>query len=194
MEGVLPEADVMNEENPREGRNEQHAEVEDDITEITSAEIEMALRNMRHGKVTGPDNLPVEVWKSLGRTGVNFLKEALNKITDEEKIPDIWRKSILIPIYNNKGDIMNCGNYRGIKLMCHSMKLYEREHENRLRNIVSISEEQFGFVKGKSTTVKDSKAYTVYSLIWKKPTTEFRGKNCIGACETSGCQRSTSDW
>ena len=47
---------------------------------------------------------------------------------------------------------MNCENYRGIKLMCHSMRLYERVHENRLRNIVSISDEQFGFVKGKSTT------------------------------------------
>ena len=68
-----------------EGRNEQQAEVEDDITEITSADIEMVLRNMKNGKAAGPDNLPVEVWKSLGlgRTGVNFLKEALNKITDE---------------------------------------------------------------------------------------------------------------
>ena len=47
---------------------------------------------------------------------------------------------------------MNCGHYRGIKLMCHSMKLYERVHENRMINNVSISEEQFGFVKGKSTT------------------------------------------
>ena len=83
---------------------------------------------------------------------MNFLKEALDKITDEETIPDIWRKSILLPIYKNKGDIMNRGNYRGIKLMCHSMKLSERMHDNRLRNIVSISEEQFGFVKGKSTT------------------------------------------
>ena len=54
------------------------------------AQIEMALRNMENGKATGPDNLPVEVWKSLGRTGVNFLREALNKITDEETIPDIW--------------------------------------------------------------------------------------------------------
>ena len=90
--------------------------------------------------------------EELERAGVNFLKEALNKITDEEKIPDIWRKSILIPIFKNKGDIMNCGNYRGIKLMCHSMKLYERVHENRLRNIVSISDEEFVFVKGKSTT------------------------------------------
>ena len=46
---------------------------------------------------------------------------------------------------------------------------------------MSIGEEQFGFVKGKSTadailckdsckkdTEKDSKIYTVYSLIWKK--------------------------
>ena len=101
----------MNEENPREGRNEQQTEVEGDITEITSAEIEMALRNMNNRKATGPDNLPVEVWKSLGRTGVNFLKEALNKIN--EKIPDIWRKSMLIPVFKNKGDIMNCGNYIG---------------------------------------------------------------------------------
>ena len=198
---------LMNEENPREGRNEQQAEVEADITQITSAEIEMALRNMKNEKATGPDNLPVEVWKSLGRTGVNCLKEALNKITDEEKIPDIWRKSILILIYKNKGDILNCGNYRGIKLMCHSMKLYETVHENRLRNIVSIDEEQFGFVKGKSTTDaifalrllqeryrEGQQTYTVYSLIWKKPTTEFLGKNCIGACETRGSQRSTSDW
>ena len=47
---------------------------------------------------------------------------------------------------------MNCCNYRRIKLLCHSMKLYERVHENRLRNIMSKSEEQFGFVNGKSTT------------------------------------------
>ena len=142
----------MNEHTPREGMNEQQAEVEGDIKEITSTEIEMALANMKNGKATGPDNLSVEVWKSFRRTGVNFLKEALNKIIDEEKIPDIWRKSILIPIFKNKGDIMNCENYRGITLMCHSMKLYERVHDNRLRNIVSISDEQFGFVKGKSTT------------------------------------------
>ena len=32
------------------------------------------------------------------------------------------------------------------------MKLCERMHGNRMGNIVSISEEQFGFVKGKSTT------------------------------------------
>ena len=76
--------------------------MEDGITEITSAEIEMCFRNMKIEKATGPDNLQVEVWTSLGRTGVDFLKEALNKITDQEKIRDIWRKSILIPIFKSK--------------------------------------------------------------------------------------------
>ena len=36
----------------------------------------------------------------------------------------------------------------------------------------------------KKDTEKDNNTYTMYSLIWKKHTTESRGKNCIGACET----------
>ena len=54
-----------------------------------------------------------------------------------------------LPIVKNKGDTVN---HRGIKLTCHSMTLYETVHEHRLRNIVSINEDQFGFVKGKPTT------------------------------------------
>ena len=40
-------------------------------------------------------------------------------------MPDEWRRSILVPIYKNKGDIESCNNYRGIKLMSHTMKLWE---------------------------------------------------------------------
>ena len=36
----------------KEGRNEQQAEVEDAITEITSADIEMALTNPKNAKAT----------------------------------------------------------------------------------------------------------------------------------------------
>ena len=51
-------------------------------------------------------------------------------------IPDSWKKSKLIPIFKNKGDILECNNYRGIKLMRHFMKLWERIIEARLREIV----------------------------------------------------------
>ena len=143
---------LMNEENPRERRQEVQMEVNTEIEVITCSEVEKALKKMKNGKAVGPDNLPAEVWKSLGAAGLHYLQQVLNKIVAEEKIPDEWRKSTMIPIFKNKGDIMACGNYRGIKLMCHSMKLYERIIENRLRNMVDISEHQFGFMKGKSTT------------------------------------------
>jgi len=63
-----------------------------------------------------------------------------------------WRKSILVPLYKNKGDIQSCLNYRGIKLMCHTIKFWERVIEHMLRQNVTISENQFGFMPGRSTT------------------------------------------
>ena len=70
----------------------------------------------------------------------------------DEQIPEEWRRSVLIPIYKNKGDAQCCGNYRGIKLMSHTMKVWERIIEARLRDRVEISKQQYGFMPGKETT------------------------------------------
>ena len=55
----------------------------------------------------------------------------------EEKIPTEWRDSVIIPIYKEKRDIHDCGNYRG-KLMPHTMKNWERIIERRLREETTI--------------------------------------------------------
>ena len=47
--------------------------------------------------------------------------------------------------------ITSCTNYRGIKLMSHTMKLWERVIEHRLRAITRVSMNQFGFMPGRST-------------------------------------------
>ena len=67
-------------------------------------------------------------------------------------MPEEWRRSVLIPIYKNKGDAQCCGNYSGIKLMSHTMKVWERIIEARLRDRVEISKQQYGFMPGKGTT------------------------------------------
>ena len=85
-----------------------------------------ALKKMKSGRTLGPDGIPTEAWKCLGDVGVSWLMKFFNKIRLTKKMSDEWRKSILIPIYNNKGDIKSCTNYRGIKLMCHTLKLWER--------------------------------------------------------------------
>ena len=69
-----------------------------------------------------------------------------------EKIPDERRSSMLIPIFKNKGDIQECRNYRGIKLRSRTLKIWERIIEKRLREKVLISDQQFGFMPGRSTT------------------------------------------
>ncbi|XP_063615413.1 uncharacterized protein LOC134788453 [Penaeus indicus] len=46
----------------------------------------------------------------------------------------------------------DCGNYRGIKLTSHTLKLWERIIDKRLRSRVTVSEQQFGFMPGRSTS------------------------------------------
>ena len=54
--------------------------------------------------------------------------------------------------YPNKGDAQCCENYRGIKLMIPTTKVWERIIEARLRDRVEISKRQYGFMPGKGTT------------------------------------------
>ncbi|GJX93538.1 hypothetical protein Tco_0348124, partial [Tanacetum coccineum] len=96
--------------------------------------------------------IPIEAWRSLEDEGVKWLTCLFNKIFSSSKMLDEWRLSEVIPIYNNKGDAQACSNYRGIKLLTHTMKLWERVIERRLRRETKVSENQFGFMPGRSTT------------------------------------------
>jgi len=70
----------------------------------------------------------------------------------EGSISEDWKSSVVLPIYKGKGDPMECGSYRGIKLLEYAMKVVESIFENRIRQQIEIDDMQFGFVKGKGTT------------------------------------------
>ena len=55
-------------------------------------------------------------------------------------------------IYKGKGDPMECGSYRGIKLLENAMKVREKIFEHRIWQQIEIDDMQFGFIKGKGTT------------------------------------------
>ena len=141
---------LLNEENPRSLRGE-GVPNNGEETEITRREVELAMGKMKMGKATGPDDLPIEAWKALGEDGIDILWKLMNEILEKEMIPDKWRESTLIPIYKEKGDIQSCGNYRGIKLMSHTLKLLERILDSRLRQVARIGRQQLGFMKGLGT-------------------------------------------
>jgi hypothetical protein len=121
------------------------------VHRIQESEVKDTLKRMKGGKTMGPDEIPIEVWMSLGAVAIVWLTKLFNIIFRSNKSLDEWRRSILVPIFKNKGDVQSCTNYRGIKLMSYTMKLWERITEHRLRGVTNVTENQFGFIPGRST-------------------------------------------
>ena len=94
---------------------------------------------MKNGKAVGTDGIPIEIWKIGGRDVSLWLQCLFNKILKGERMPDEWRSSVLLPIFKGKGDVQECKNYRGIKLLSHIMKLWERVIEARLGEETQIN-------------------------------------------------------
>jgi len=90
--------------------------------------------------------------QAAGDTGTQWLLHLCTGIVKEGCIPEDWKSSVVLPIYKGKGDPMECGSYRGIKLPEHATKVVERIFEHRIRQQIVIDDMQFGFMKGKGTT------------------------------------------
>ena len=60
--------------------------------------------------------------------------------------------SFILNLYKGKGDALNRGNYRGLKLTEHVMKVMERIVDGMIREMIAIDEMQFAFVPGRGTT------------------------------------------
>ena len=143
---------LMNEKNNREPGTEKPEVVNEEVNCVSREEVKNAVKRMKKGKAVGPDELQVEVWKCMGKMGIKFLTRLFNRLLMGERMSKEWRRSVLIPIYKIKGDAQCCENYRGIKLMIQTMKVWERIIEARLRDREEISKQQYGFMPGKGTT------------------------------------------
>ncbi|KAK3571138.1 hypothetical protein QTP86_003097 [Hemibagrus guttatus] len=94
--------ELMNEENEREKRVEGVNSVEQKVDKVRKDEVRKALKRMKGGKAVGPDDIPVEVWKCLGEAAVEFLANLFNRVLESERMPEEWRRSVLVPIFKNK--------------------------------------------------------------------------------------------
>ena len=83
------------------------------VRRIHEVEIGEALKRMKGGKAMDPDGIPIEVWRCLGDRAIIWLTKLFNLIFRSNKMPEEWSRSILVPIFKNKGDVQSCTNYRG---------------------------------------------------------------------------------
>lgn len=124
-----------------------------EIPAITESEIEVAIKKMKRRKAPGVDDITVEELEAatLG-TGLQELHRLFTAIWDQEEIPTEWKHSVIVPIYKKK-DKLDCSNYRGISLLCHSSKIFFSIILQRIKGKTEeiLTEAQCGFRANRST-------------------------------------------
>jgi hypothetical protein len=119
----------------------------------TKEEIVHAIKTLKSGKAPGHDQLNAELLKADPATSAKRLHPIFRSIWEEENIPEDWRKGSIVKI-PKKGNLAECGNWRGItllsipsKVMC---KIIIQRIEPALDKI--LRKEQCGFRKGRGCT------------------------------------------
>ena len=78
---------LMNEENNRDPRTEEAEVVNKEVNCVSKEKMKNALRKMKNGKAVGTDELPVEVWKCMGKIGRKLLTRLFNRLLMVECMP-----------------------------------------------------------------------------------------------------------
>ncbi|GFO40610.1 endonuclease-reverse transcriptase [Plakobranchus ocellatus] len=118
---------------------------------ILKEEVEAAIKKMKNGKATGPDNIPVEIVKALDNLGLDLTTKLLNTIFDGT-IPEDVCKSVFVVLPKTPG-ATECKLHITISLMSHFTKILLRALMHRMRKSIrpEISPKQFGFMLDKRT-------------------------------------------
>ena len=73
--------------------------------QVSTENVMEALVLMNTGKAAGPSGVTVELLNVCKKESVKRLAEVSNNILEGNKMPESWRKSDLIPIFQGKGDV-----------------------------------------------------------------------------------------
>ncbi len=116
-------------------------------------EVQKAIAEMKNGKAAGSSSIISEIMKAGGLVFANALLTLLDSVWEEERVPQDWVDSILVPI-PKKGDLSRCDNWRGISLLDVVGKAVARLVQTRLQKLAErvLPESQCGFRRQRSCT------------------------------------------
>jgi len=119
--------------------------------ELTTTELNNALKSMKRNKAPGIDGLPVEFyvhfWNLLEKPIFNLFKECLRK----EEMVTTMKQGVISLIPKSGKDPQYIDNWRPISLLTTEYKLLALIFANRLKKYLDhlINETQTGFMKGR---------------------------------------------
>ncbi len=125
--------------------------VDDVHCEITPDILDRAIAKVKPKKSVGPDGIPMIIMKET----YPFFKDSFlflfNEILKAGKIPSIWKRAIVTPIFK-KGNKDSVTNYRPVSGLCSLSKLFERCILEMIDCSSIEGEFQHGFRTNHSTT------------------------------------------
>ena len=123
--------------------------------DISEEELLQAVKSLKNNKACGDDRVINEYICSKIGLCLPVFKWLFNYVLEMGNIPQDWILGNIIPIYKNKGDTNDPGNYRGISLLSCFGKFFTTIINLPLNNFLNsnniLLEYQTGFRKGYST-------------------------------------------
>ena len=98
---------------------------EEENDEISEREMEAALQQAKD-TTPGPDEITYEILRKLPENGKAYLLKIFNAIYRTEYFPELWRKSIIVPIPKPGKSASSPFNYKPIALtstVCKTMEI-----------------------------------------------------------------------
>lgn len=122
--------------------------------QFTIEELREAAGTIKNKKAPGPDGIPPEAVKIAVTEVPDAVLEVLNNLARDQSFPRVWKEASVILIWKGK-DTDKASSFRPICLISVIGKLYEKMIKNRLErdleNKGGLSQNQYGFRKGRST-------------------------------------------
>ena len=84
----------------------------------TREEVESAIKSLKLGKAAGPNGLAAEFYQRGGDVFMEEIVKVILHIWDTEIVPKELKDANIVTIFKRKGDKTDCGNWRGISLLC----------------------------------------------------------------------------
>ena len=109
------------------------------------------MKKMKLEKAPGLLDVSMEMINACGKIRIDVMIKLCQRVFDGKGMPENWKTSVVVPIYKGKGDVTNCGAYRGVKLLKYGMKIVVRVLEKRIRALVKVDDIHYGFMPGRGT-------------------------------------------
>uniref|UniRef100_A0A803SRX2 Reverse transcriptase domain-containing protein n=1 Tax=Anolis carolinensis TaxID=28377 RepID=A0A803SRX2_ANOCA len=124
--------------------------------EITTEEIEKAIKNLHNNKSPGPDGYTAVLYKTLQEELIPVLRRIMNKALMNEELPESWKQGEIILIQKENTNPEEIKNYRPITLLNTDYKIFASILANRFKGFLKewVKDDQNGFLPNRS--IKDN--------------------------------------